>query len=374
MKYPIHSCWTGGFRTLALSTSLFLATVARAQLVPDGGTRTLANVTNTLPGTVTVGTNGSFTLLTLADNALLTSSVHGVIGRNATASSNEVRLTSSTARWQVGNALYVGSNGPANRLIVSNGALVQNNLGVIGNSASSSRNLALVTGVGSLWSHADLVVGGSGPDNGLVVSNGARVTSNSGSLGRFNTTSTRNFAVITGAGSVWENSLAVNVGTLGTANRLVIEDGGLVRSRTAVVGSTSTASDNEALVTGPASQWNVQTDVTIGSQMGFNRLVVSNGAAVLSGRNALLGGLAAAANNVATITGAGSAWSNASGFFTVGNSSPGNRLNLNNGGLLITADGVIGFNSGANEAKFSGLQSDGFIPFRKLYNTNLPAN
>ena len=336
MKYPIHSCWTGGFRTLALSTSLFLATVARAQLVPDGGTATLANVTNTLTGTVTVGTNGSFTRLQLSNNALLTNSFNGVIGQNATASSNEVHLTSGTSRWQIGNALFVGSNGPANRLIVSNGALVQNNLGVIGNSASSSRNLALVTGVGSLWSHADLVVGGSGPDNGMVVSNGARVISNSGSLGRFNTTSTRNFAVITGTGSVWDNSLAVNVGFVGTANRLVIEDGGLVRSRTAVVGNASTASDNEALVTGPASQWNVQTDVTLGSQVGFNRLVVSNGAAVVSGRNALLGKVAAASNNVATITGAGSAWSNASGFFTVGNSSPGNRLNVSNGGQLFT--------------------------------------
>jgi len=31
---------------------------------------------------VSVGTNGSFTLLVLSDNALLTNSVNGLIGRN----------------------------------------------------------------------------------------------------------------------------------------------------------------------------------------------------------------------------------------------------------------------------------------------------
>lgn len=60
----------------------------RAQIVADGASRTLSNETNTFTGDVTVGTNGSFTLLVLSDNALLTNSANGVIGRNATARSN----------------------------------------------------------------------------------------------------------------------------------------------------------------------------------------------------------------------------------------------------------------------------------------------
>jgi hypothetical protein len=48
----------------------------RAQVVADGATNTLSNVTNTFTGTVTVGTNGSFTLLILSDNALLTNSLN----------------------------------------------------------------------------------------------------------------------------------------------------------------------------------------------------------------------------------------------------------------------------------------------------------
>ena len=57
----------GSFLSLALTVSPL-----RAQLVADGATNTLSNVTNNITGTVTVGTNGSFTLLTLGDNALLT--------------------------------------------------------------------------------------------------------------------------------------------------------------------------------------------------------------------------------------------------------------------------------------------------------------
>jgi len=48
---------------------------------------------------VTVGTNGSFTLLVLSDNALLTNSGNGVIGRNATAKFNEGRLVSRTLNF-----------------------------------------------------------------------------------------------------------------------------------------------------------------------------------------------------------------------------------------------------------------------------------
>src|SRR5205823_9215755 len=95
-------------RIIIISACLFVCAVPtlRAQIVADGATNTLSNVTNSFPGDVTVGTNGSFTLLILADNALVTNSVNGVIGLNATAKSNEVRLVSPTARWQVGSVLY----------------------------------------------------------------------------------------------------------------------------------------------------------------------------------------------------------------------------------------------------------------------------
>jgi hypothetical protein len=126
---------------------------AHAQLVPDGASRTLINETNSFTADVTVGTNGSFTLLTISSNALLTNSANGIIGLNSTAKSNEVRLVSATARWRMGGDLSVGSNGAMSRLVVSNGARAENFIGSLATGVQSSNNFALVTGSGSLWSN-----------------------------------------------------------------------------------------------------------------------------------------------------------------------------------------------------------------------------
>src|SRR5438445_10028894 len=138
-----------------LAVTLFAAMSLRAQIVNDGATNTLSNVTNTFTGDVIVGTNGSFTLLVLSDNALLTNSVNGIIGRNTTAKSNEVRLVSSTALWRMGGSLFVGSNGVSSRLVVSNGALLEDLTGNLGFRGASGNNSALVTGPGSLWTNRD---------------------------------------------------------------------------------------------------------------------------------------------------------------------------------------------------------------------------
>src|ERR1051325_392900 len=128
---------------LALA-ALFAVPTLRAQLVADGATNTLSNVTNSFTSDVIVGTNGSFTLLVLSNNAFLTNSGSGVIGLNATAKSNEVHLLSSTARWLMGGNLFVGSNGAFNRLTISNGATVRDGGSFMGfATASASNNLAV---------------------------------------------------------------------------------------------------------------------------------------------------------------------------------------------------------------------------------------
>ena len=158
---------------------------ACAQVVVDGATNVLSNVTNIFAGGVTVGTNGSFTLLVLSNNCLLTNSGLSEIGRNATARSNEVRLTSSSARWQMLNPLHVGVNGSFNRLAISNGAAVQSSQGVIGSSsASASNNTAVVNGPGSQWIvPTSFIVGLLGGGNRLEVSDGGRVISDFATVG-----------------------------------------------------------------------------------------------------------------------------------------------------------------------------------------------
>src|SRR5262245_9452024 len=82
---------------------------ASSQVVKDGATNTLNNVTSNVTGTVTVGTNGSFTLLVLTNGALLTNSGYGVIGLNSNANSNTVRLASANTRWLMSLDLFSGS-------------------------------------------------------------------------------------------------------------------------------------------------------------------------------------------------------------------------------------------------------------------------
>jgi len=489
---------------IILALLLFAVPTLHAQIVNDGATNTLSNVTNTFTGDVTVGTNGSFTLLVLSDNALLTNSANGLIGRNNTANSNEVRLVSPSARWFMGGALIVGTNGAANRLVVSNGAtvlagssstlghgggfggnansnsatvsgpgslwssrldlivgelgsanrldvnssgwvvnsnafvgrsifspsntvlvtgsgslwsnradlslggsgsgnllvvsnggwvvnsnasvgasslgnlalvtgtnstwsnradlyvgngarenqlvvsdgaLVVDNNGVLGKTVTSSNNFALVTGGGSIWNNRlDLDIGRSGRDNQLIVSNGGWVANRYGYLGR-QPGSSNNFTLVTGSGSVWSNQFDMYVGFNERSNRLVIEAGGLAHCDNGYVGDFGSASNNEALVTGPGSLWTNRSFLTIGSQAGRNRLVVSNGATVWSGTGSV-GGSSAVSNQV-IVTGAGSVWSNET-FLYLGAGSVGSRVDVSEGGWLACNDGYIGSGFGAN--------------------------
>src|ERR1051325_5850884 len=120
------------------------ATALHAQVVSDSATNVLDSVTNATAGDVTVGTNGSFTLLILTNGALLTNGGNGYIGRNAGANSNTVRLTGANTRWLVTSNLIIGSNGSFNRLVISNGALVGNSNGFLGSGAGGNSKPGVV--------------------------------------------------------------------------------------------------------------------------------------------------------------------------------------------------------------------------------------
>ena len=191
--------------------SLILLTdfTLRAQVVADGATNTLNNVTNTIAGNVTVGTNGDFTLLILTNRASLTNSGNSVIGLNVGADRNAVRITDTNSSWLMANNLYVGSNGASSTLAISNGGTVRNSTGFLGYNATSTNNVAMVTGPGSLWSNAgDLTVGNSREGNQLIVSNGGSVQNQQGILAYF-FASSNNLAWITGSGSLWSNASAL---------------------------------------------------------------------------------------------------------------------------------------------------------------------
>jgi T5SS/PEP-CTERM-associated repeat protein len=414
MTYPaLHSRFALGpvllFGLLALAAwPVAVFSPLRAQVVPDGASVTLANITNTITGSVTVGTNGAFTLLTLSDNALLTNSAHGVIGRNATAKSNEVQLLSASARWLMSGSLFVGSNGALSTLLVSNGATVvaggsgtlghggdfsgnansntvtvagagslwsiglelvvgelgfANRLNVssggrvsssnafVGRSFFSPSNVVMVTDAGSVWnSRADLSVGGASAGNLLVVSNGGWVVSSNAYLG--NGLGAGNVALVTGLNSSWSNRADLFVGNGARANRLVVNDGALVVNNNGVLGNSVTSSNNLALVTGAGSLWSNRAGLVIGALAGNNLMVVSNGATVYAILGEL-GSTAASGTNEVVVTGTGSAWRTEEGVL-IGRNSAGNRLRIANGGKVNSGTGFIGHSAANNEAVLTG--------------------
>src|SRR5258708_36868408 len=93
---------------------LCFSPISQAQVVNDGATVTLNHVTNTISGSITVGTNGPFTLLILTNGTLLTNSGNGTIGLNAGANSNTVKVTSANTRWLMSADLSVGNIGSFN--------------------------------------------------------------------------------------------------------------------------------------------------------------------------------------------------------------------------------------------------------------------
>ncbi|HEX5219685.1 MAG TPA: hypothetical protein VFZ59_08970 [Verrucomicrobiae bacterium] len=334
-----------------LATMLIATSALHAQLVADGATNTLINVTNSIPGNVTVGTNGSFTLLVLSNNCLLTNSGFSTIGANASAKSNVAQLVSPTARWFMGanspNFLFVGSNGAFNRLIVSNGATASVNanayLGYI--SESASNNQVWVTGSNSVWSSAGSIeVGFLGSGNQVVVSNGGTVLANNAILGDA-TIASNNLAVVAGAGSLWSSTNVFYVGDDGSGNRLLVSEGGAVRSSFSRIGGalSSGSGNNLATITGSGSVWSNATDLEIGRSSGLNnQLVVSNGASVFVGGNALLG-MSSGANAV-TVTDPGTSWLVGNNLY-VGSNGVGNRLVVSNGASVLASNLFVSLNA-----------------------------
>ena len=110
----------------------------------------------------------------------------GVLGTNLVAhAENFATNTVNGSTNSVVGAWYVGSNGAFNVTIVTNRGLfkVAGNT-IIGNTVTSSNNLALVTGPGSVWSNAgNFYIGYYSSSNNLTIANGLALGGSGGNRG-----------------------------------------------------------------------------------------------------------------------------------------------------------------------------------------------
>ena len=170
------------------------------------------------------------------------------ISREAAGSNNAVLVTGTNTTWQNSYSAIVGFAGVEGSLTISNGASMSStDHNILGNDATSRNNRVLVTGGGSvLNSTLNLYLGWSAPANTLVISNGAKVIDDYGSLGLF-PSSVSNSAAVVGSGSIWTNSSNFYVGHSSVGNSLVISNGVKVYDNRGYIGWDGDGNNNYAL-------------------------------------------------------------------------------------------------------------------------------
>ena len=257
-----------------------------------------------------------------------------------------------------------------NSLVVSNGGVVlgdngggNTNLCLVG--FLSPSNSVTVTGSNSGVGFDLVAIGAGGSANTMVISNGATVQDVAGVIGGlanvlpFGQNANSNSVIVTGAGSGWENGVALAIGGTGllssvltgdtniyngsSYNSLTISNGGTVSSATGYVGGLN-CSNNTATITGTGSVWSNSDTLYVGWKgSSDNSLVVSDGGKLISA-SAFIGytnsSNSVSEGNSVLVTGSGSLWTN-SGNITIGaNGGAGNSLTITNGGH-VQAERII---------------------------------
>ena len=259
-----------------------------------------------------------------------------------------------TSNWAGNGSYVVGSNTFSDTLQIINSAVLSNGTGVLGFALGASNNTAMVSGTGSLWKNTtNLFVGFLGTANQLIITNGGRIADPAGTLGYTNVSGS--MALVTGAGSVWSNALSFYVGYSGSANQLIVTNGGSIWSGDGYVGANSFASNNLAFIIGTGSVWTATNALFVGDFGSSNTLVITGGGKA-SAPGAYLGADTFSSNNTVSVLGAGSVFSNTFDFF-LGLNGPGNQFVVSNGATAFDQAAFIGFTNTSlgNSALISGL-------------------
>jgi T5SS/PEP-CTERM-associated repeat protein len=155
------------------------------------------------------------------------------------------------------------------------------------NTLAIDNNGAVVVNNSAVQTYGNLLVGITGNNAVFAITNGAAVISAGGYVGD-SATSSNNMVVVSGTSSLWTNSGSVYVGYTAAANELIITNGGVVFSPDSYLGYNSSASNNMALVSGTGSVWSNGGDLVVGNSGTGNQLILTNGGALFAS-NLVLG-------------------------------------------------------------------------------------
>ena len=303
----------------------------------SSGTLDLENGTMSLDGTGTswidgrqgffggIGVTGTGTL-SLSNGASFTENSATSLGIGIQGKGMLNILSGSLADFSGGpNGIIIGTTGASNNYPNTSGSVT-------------------VDGAGSRFKTSYTFFGLDGAQGSMTVSNGAQVTGVEGDLGVSDGQNSSHLdsvgtVSVTGNSSRWDLSGNLFVGRGGTGT-LSILNGGVVTSAYGELGGCfcfqgQLYGDGTVTVSGPGSQWNDSGALNVGL-FGQGILNIMNGGTVTTSYASVGNGLSGAMGT-ATITGSGSQWSN-SGNLYIGGGGQG-TVTIGNSGILINGNG-----------------------------------
>ena len=367
---------SGGSLTISNAAHTALLDVRRGSLTFNGGTVTadLLLATNNGAGFTNSIFNFNHGTLTTLSNSTVVSPGNFIIGNTAGQVAVWNMLGGTTLTTNLSGSVVLGSgSGAAGRVIVDGPSTVWSNLGTLVINAPGSGSEVMVTngaraftsnllvGTAAGFNGARVTIGGASSrmnatggginigsasaSNELRVVNGGTFVANNGVAVGSIAAASNNVLSVSGSNSLVSIAGALDVGSAGGGNQLLILDGGRLTNSSLVAGVSSAS--NSILVTGVGSRLQGGSGISVGSSGSFNDLTIAGGGQA-SDDFGRLGVAFGSGDNTALVTGAGSLWSNATGL-TVGQAGTGNTLTLSNSGTAIAnADVIVSSNPGAS--------------------------
>ena len=317
-----------------------------------------AGATWTNTGDLNVGFNGSNNALTIGAGGSVFADFTK-IGGFAGSADNSITI-SGTGTLANTNDLLLGYGGTGNTFLLQSGGTATNVNAFVGFLSTATGNAATVTGAGSIWTSTGAFhLGYDGSLNTLTIANGGKVLVDGAAkdfLLGFNAGADGNRVTVRGAGSELSNlNGTLYVGRSSTSNSLHIESGGLVTSKNVRIGggtgsAGTNASGNVVYVDGAGSVWNISGTLRVGSGTATtsdgNVVEITGGGVVNVAGNSFLGYDANSDGNRVLVSGTGSHLN--AHALTIGNvdGATGNVVTLANGGLLTATSITLRESSG----------------------------
>lgn len=285
--------------------------------------------TSNSSGLLNIGNLGSG-ILTIANGGTVNSgATSGAVLGASTGSTGSASVDGPTSVWTIGNNLTVGSAG-SGTLAITNGAKVTATSGTLGGTLTSKGNLS-IDGAGSQWIGNSLSVGGAGIGK-LDIGNGGSVNvtglTNFGSLGTL--AFGANGGTLNTGGLYAAGSQLSGAGTINTA--------GIVSDLNLIFDASHGAVQSFRL-NGVSVNLNQTGANALGAgYLGSGSLLIADGVNIASNGGVL--GSKAGANGRVIVTGADSKWTNG-GVLTVGNGGKGS-LGITDGAIVTNTSATLG--------------------------------